>query len=94
MNLFSGRIADAAGAHTLGVRPEHIDVSNDGGEWRGEVQFIERLGSDTFLHVQVPEIGLVIVRTDGGSTFANGREVFLTPRQGHTHRFNEKGMAI
>ena len=94
MNIFSGKVAAAAGAHTFGVRPEHIDVSENGGEWRGEVRFVERLGSDTFLHVEVPEIGLIIVRMDGTSTYSGGSTIGLTPRAGFTHRFNEQGTAI
>jgi multiple sugar transport system ATP-binding protein len=26
MNLFTGKVAGAVGAHTLGVRPEHLDI--------------------------------------------------------------------
>ncbi len=94
MNLFEGRVAEAAGAHTMGVRPEHIDVSTEGGEWRGEIKFAERLGSDTYLHVQVLEIGLLIVRIEGVVDYEVGKTIGLTPRPGFIHKFDAKGYAI
>src|SRR5471030_703792 len=36
--------------NTLGVRPEHITVSDKKGDWEGTVKLSEHLGSDTFLH--------------------------------------------
>jgi ABC-type sugar transport system ATPase subunit len=94
MNLFTGKAAEAAGAHTLGVRPEHLNVDEKGGEWRGEIQFVERLGSDTFLHIKVPDIGLVVARTEGTTLINGGRTIGLTPRPGFVHRFDVQGMAI
>lgn len=94
MNLFTGKVAEAAGAHTLGVRPEHLDVDEKGGEWRGEIQFAERLGSDTFLHVEVPDIGLIVARTEGTALHGGGQTIGLTPRPGFVHRFDAEGMAI
>jgi multiple sugar transport system ATP-binding protein len=42
--------------HTIGIRPEHIDVSETEGTWKGTVGVSEHLGSDTFFHIQ--ETGL------------------------------------
>jgi ABC-type sugar transport system ATPase subunit len=94
MNLFTGKAAEAAGAHTLGVRPEHLDVDGNDGEWQGEIQFVERLGSDTFLHVKVPDIGPVIARVEGTTLHNGGQSIWLTPRHGFVHRFDAQGMAI
>jgi ABC-type sugar transport system ATPase subunit len=94
MNLVTGKAAEAAGAHTLGVRPEHLDVDAAGGEWRGEVLFVERLGSDTFLHVEVPDIGPIVARTEGTALHNGGQTIGLTPRPGFVHRFDAQGMAI
>ncbi|MEM7615584.1 MAG: ABC transporter ATP-binding protein, partial [Pseudomonadota bacterium] len=45
MNLIEGAEAAKHGVHTIGVRPEHIDVSDSGGLWKGKVAVAEHLGS-------------------------------------------------
>ncbi|GHU27961.1 sugar ABC transporter ATP-binding protein [Betaproteobacteria bacterium] len=94
MNLFSGPVAEAAGAQTYGIRPEHIDVMREGGEWKGTVQFVERLGSDTFLHVDADKIGRMIVRAIGDADFHGGENISLAPRPGFRHLFGKDGIAI
>lgn len=94
MNLFTGKVAEAAGAHTYGIRPEHMEISREGGEWRGVVQFMERLGSDTFLHVEVENIGLMIARAVGDREFKTGDRVGLSPQPEFIHLFTSEGQAI
>jgi len=55
MNILSNEHASKYNAHTIGIRPEHFNVSNDQGEWKGEVGVTEHLGSDTFLRVHMGE---------------------------------------
>ena len=57
MNFISGKIAEGYGAHTIGIRPEHVDLSTSSGLWQGVVGVAEHLGSDTFLHVTVDGVG-------------------------------------
>jgi multiple sugar transport system ATP-binding protein len=45
MNLIEGAEAAKHGAHTIGVRPEHLSVGD--GPWEGTVGVSEHLGSDT-----------------------------------------------
>ncbi|MEZ5826326.1 MAG: ABC transporter ATP-binding protein, partial [Geminicoccaceae bacterium] len=52
MNFIEGTEAGKHGAHTIGIRPEHIAVSADQGDWNGIVNVSEHLGSDTFFHVR------------------------------------------
>lgn len=94
MNLITGAVAKKAGAHTYGIRPEHLDIMAEGGEWRGEVRFAERLGSDTFLHVDIPDIGRVIARSIGISDFKGGESIGLTPRAELVHRFDDQGKVL
>jgi multiple sugar transport system ATP-binding protein len=54
MNLLEGSEAAAHNAHTIGIRPEHISISTDQGDWEGVVGVTEHLGSDTFFHVSCP----------------------------------------
>ncbi len=95
MNFIDGEEAAKHGAHTIGVRPEHITVSETEGQWSGVVSVSEHLGSDTFFHVH--ETGLaesITVRADGEVGFRHGDRIHLTPRADVIHRFDEKGLRI
>lgn len=95
MNFISGEAAAAHGAPTIGVRPEHIDVLESGGEWSGVVGVSEHLGSDTFFHIH--ETGLaetITVRVGGEIGFDHGDKISLSPRPDMIHGFDEKGLRI
>ncbi|MCE2748397.1 MAG: ABC transporter ATP-binding protein [Rhodobacter sp.] len=94
MNLIGGPEAARHGAVTMGLRPEHIDLSTSAGTWRGTVGISEHLGSDTFLRVQVEGPGMITVRTGGDSGLRHGDAVFLTPQPGRMHRFDADGKAM
>ena len=51
MNLIEGVEASNHDAATIGIRPEHIDLSETEGTWKGTVGVSEHLGSDTFFHI-------------------------------------------
>jgi multiple sugar transport system ATP-binding protein len=91
MNLLK---AKGGGAATIGVRPEHIDVSRQSGEWHGTVRIAEHLGSDTFFHIDVDDLGAVTARTTGEFGVKAGDAVWLTPKPDRIHRFDEAGMAL
>ena len=93
MNLIGGDAARQRGAATIGVRPEHVDLTDDG-DWAGTVTLSEHLGSDTFLHVEVPGIGLLTVRASGEVGLRHGHPVRLRPQPDKIHRFNEQGKSI
>lgn len=95
MNLISGAEAQKHDAATIGIRPEHIDISESSGAWKGKIGVSEHLGSDTFFHVQcdVTDEPLT-VRATGEVSYKYGSEVYLTPRPEHLHRFNEQGLRI
>src|SRR5689334_22861362 len=65
MNLLQGEAAKRHNASTIGIRPEHIAASRDGGEWQGKVRVAEHLGSDTFLHIDADTIGRITARAPG-----------------------------
>jgi len=94
MNIIKGSVADNMGARTIGVRPEHIDVSTSEGSWKGTVGVSEHLGSDTFLHMEVDGVGMVNVRADGEIDLHHGDTAFLTPQETKIHRFDASGMAV
>ena len=94
MNLVGGRIAEGYGAATIGIRPEHLLVGREGEGWRGTISVAEHLGSDTFLYVDVTDVGLVTVRTQGEAGLRTGDSVVLRPDPARLHRFDRDGRAI
>ncbi len=95
MNLFDGPAAQAAGAHTIGVRPEHIRISATEGQWRGTVGVSEHLGSDTFFHVHDTGLApMMTVRAGGEVGLNHGDTIFLTPEADKIHRFDQNGQRL
>jgi multiple sugar transport system ATP-binding protein len=94
MNLISGAEAERRGASTIGIRPEHLKLSDKSGAWRGTVAVAEHLGSDTFLHVHVDGMPSLTARADGEYAAAPGDMVYLTPEDSRVHRFDPAGIAI
>ena len=94
MNFATGAAAEAYGAHTVGIRPEHLALSQTDGVWTGTVGVTEHLGSDTFVHVDVKGVGPMTVRAPGDTALAHGDTVFLTPQDSRLHRFDKDGKAL
>jgi multiple sugar transport system ATP-binding protein len=88
MNLFEGEIAAREGCRTYGIRPEHITLSPTEGKWQGKVRHIERLGADTVVYLDVPELQTLVVRTDGDRPVTTGETQFASPLAGKEHRFS------
>jgi len=79
MNLFEGEVARTKGCKVYGIRPEHVTVSEDGGEWSGTVRHVERLGADTILHFETEEVGPLLARIDGSRRIDQGQRVTISP---------------
>tara|TARA_B110000116_G_C16770049_1_gene552834 strand:- start:120 stop:1121 length:1002 start_codon:yes stop_codon:yes gene_type:complete len=95
MNLISGEIAAKHNAHTIGIRPEHILITENKSEWLGEIKMSESLGSDTFIHVKVSEFNEIItIRADGERRSLRGDKIYLNPKKENIHLFNVKGQRI
>ena len=95
MNFIEGAEAEKHGAHTIGIRPEHIEVSDKEGPWTGVVGVAEHLGSDTFIHIH--ESGLadpLTVRASGEVSFGHGDRIHMTPREDRIHKFDARGLRI
>ena len=95
MNFIEGSEATRHDAHTIGIRPEHVDVSSDSGRWAGTVGVSEHLGSDTFFHVAVDGLSEPLtVRAGGEVDLHYGDAIHLTPNLDHLHRFDDRGLRI
>ncbi|MEF3049160.1 ABC transporter ATP-binding protein [Pseudotabrizicola sp. L79] len=93
MNFITGPEAAKHDCHTLGIRPEHLDVTEDG-IWEGVVGLSEHLGSDTFLKVEAGPLGTLTVRANGEVDLHHGDKVRLSPQEGKLHRFDKDGKAL
>lgn len=95
MNMIEGAEAAKHNAHTIGVRPEHIEVSPTTGTWSGTVGVAEHLGSDTFFHVHNTGLAdIITVRAPGDVSFKHGDTVHMTPRSDVIHKFDQGGLRI
>ncbi|WP_300517763.1 ABC transporter ATP-binding protein [Aliiroseovarius sp.] len=96
MNFLEGEAAAKYGAHSIGIRPEHLNISTDEGAWKATVGVAEHLGSDTFLYVHPEgnEGETMTVRVDGEFAVRHGDTVFLTPREDLIHKFDAEGLRI
>ncbi len=95
MNFIEGEEAAKHNAHTIGFRPEHIDVVESGGMWQGTVGVAEHLGSDTFFHIHNTGLGeTMTVRAIGDVSLKHGDTIHLSPRVEEVHKFNAEGLRI
>jgi len=79
---------------TFGVRPEHTRiVSPEQAVLTGEVSFMERLGSETFIYLRTA-LGTVMAKIEGTPTSTKGDVVGLAFGQDDVHLFAEDGARI
>ena len=86
-----------------GIRPEHLELVGDGagnggvgtgGVLRGRVSVAERLGADTFLHVDLEGGGEAALRASADCKLRAGDTASLRPVPEHLHLFAEDGRAL
>ncbi len=95
MNLIKGAEADQHGVATIGIRPEHLDVSSTDGAWKATVGIAEHLGSDTFLHIHGMEgCDPMTARVDGELPVKHGDTIYLTPQLDKLHKFDAQGLRV
>ncbi len=94
MNFIDADKIRMSGAATLGIRPEHITLSRDKGEWRGKVIHVEHLGADSNIYLDIEKAGLVTVRETGEAAYSVDETVFVTPQTGKRVLFDRDGQTI
>ena len=95
MNLISGQFAVQNNAYTVGIRPEHITITQSEGNLFGEIKMSESLGSDTFVHVAINKFQEnITVRAEGEKNFIRGEKINLNYNKENLHLFNEVGDRI
>ncbi len=81
----------------VAIRPERLAVQRDGGSLQGHLAYRENLGSDLFLHVEVPGVpALLIARADpaAGEGIAIGNALGLTIDPRHALLFDAAGQRL
>jgi multiple sugar transport system ATP-binding protein len=86
-----------SGKVTVGIRPEHLRVCDGDGTGEtvsGKLSVVERLGSETYAYVDVPQVGSITVRADGDFERGAGRDICIRLDLTHAHLFDAAGAAI
>ncbi len=81
----------SAGKLTLGVRPEHLRLVEDGQGVRATVELLEELGSDAFVHAAVQGSDgnqVLVARVDPKGPPPRGTEVSMAPNLDSVHWFD------
>ena len=100
MNIFSASAPGLSypvpnGTDQLGIRPEHITLSQAGtGHVDGVVDVIEYLGSDTFIILDCGLYGRLTARVNGATDFNPGDTCGLNFQKERVHYFNDKGSSL
>ena len=81
---------------TLGLRPEHVSLSGPGvkATLEGRVDMIERLGSNAFAFLSVPDLGRVTVRCEGDVGHIEGTTASVQLNPERLHVFDAHGVAL
>ena len=92
--------AKAVKAEHFGIRPEHVSLTSGANPGAnrlvGEVGIFEKLGGDSFYHVDVPQVGTLVARTPPSAQYQEGETVTLEidPAQLHAFGSDEKSLAF
>jgi len=78
---------------SLGVRPEHVVIGQDGEE-AGLVEIVERLGALTLVHVRLRSGQPLVVQSDGAVPMAIDEPVAVSFPARHCHLFDGAGLAL
>jgi sn-glycerol 3-phosphate transport system ATP-binding protein len=88
MTLAQRMIVMNAGPGTLlGIRPEHLDVTTEGG-WDVEVETVELLGAERLIYGRLNGEALILRVEEGSHAPAPGSRIHVTPRADRIHAFD------
>ncbi|MBA2672072.1 sn-glycerol-3-phosphate import ATP-binding protein UgpC [Ramlibacter sp.] len=85
MNLLKNAPGGRAGALT-GIRPEHLDIGNDG--WEVRVDTVELLGAERLVYGQLAGEPLIVRTEEGQTPPAPDAVIHVRPREGRLHYFD------
>ena len=81
--------------YTLGIRPEHIYISEKNeSDLEVTVDYSEQLGSETYFYCNADDTSQLIVHQTGQYKVAKGDKLFLRLDRSTMHLFDADGKAI
>ena len=83
----------ANGSYELGIRPEALRVVAKGGDAKGQVKVVERLGDRTLVYVRMDDGKLLTAQDAGNSAVQPHDTVKLAFDMQHSHFFDTEGKA-
>jgi multiple sugar transport system ATP-binding protein len=93
MNFLQAKPLGAPG-ETMGIRPEHLELSRSDGAITGTISHVEHLGGETLVYVNSDPHGLLTVRLFGEHDFAVDEAVFVTPDAARAFYFDRDGQRL
>ena len=94
MNLIDAARLGLSGFSTLGIRPEHMSLSRDAGDWKGVISHVEHLGADTIVYLETEKAGLITVRLFGEHDFRPDETAYASFDMQSVHRFGTDGKVV
>jgi len=94
MNFIDASRLGRSDATTIGIRPEHMALSRESGEWSGRIVHVEHLGADTIVYLDSDKAGLLTVRLFGEHHYEPDEIVHATANARQLHRFGVDGKVI
>jgi multiple sugar transport system ATP-binding protein len=79
---------------TIGIRPEHLSLGEEGLSFRGVAQVVEHLGAETHAIVEMPENEAITAVLDGKSSVKVGDVLSLSAPVDQLHIFDTNGNAV
>ncbi|MEZ5811447.1 MAG: sn-glycerol-3-phosphate ABC transporter ATP-binding protein UgpC [Rhizobiaceae bacterium] len=89
-------VGKGAEPHLIGIRPEHMHLSTKGqAVLAGSLRYVEPLGAETLVHMQLPSGEQMTVRQDGAKGVPEpGADVFVAFEAGDACRFGADGKRL
>lgn len=91
--LPTGAAKLASGSYELGIRPEALRIVARGGDAKGQVKVVERLGDRTLVYARMGDGHLVTAQDSGNSTVQPNDTVNFAFDMAHSHFFDVSGKA-
>jgi multiple sugar transport system ATP-binding protein len=91
--LPSGHATLSAANYELGIRPEALRVTAKGGDIKGQVKVVERLGDRTLVYARMADGSLLTAQDEGNSSVQPNQTVGLAFDMAQSHFFDESGKA-
>ena len=86
MNFVTGAEAAKLGGDLVGIRPEHLRLSETG-PWTATIRHVEHLGAETLIYAEAQAIGPITIKAEGEIPLAGGSTIRIGFDPSDLHRF-------